>query len=273
MSTSTPARSAARTARQALIRTRESVIFALPERWRGRVASVLPERMVPPEMRPGFFDHFFDAGDPFGFDRNPEEQLKFGRTLEVCGDGPLGRVLELGCAVGTFTEVLAPRASDVLALDVSQAAVDQVLERMRGHQHVRAVAAPIPDEFPDETFDLVVASDVLYYLSVADLKRCLSRIEDVLAVGGAFVAVHYVPRMGSVLKGDEAHDILTEHTRLRHVIAERTEFGPGRARAGRPGQSEGVAHTVPAAGASTRSSQSSRHSGRCSRAQNQAPDV
>ena len=47
----------------------------------------------------------FDEGDPFGFDVHPEEQLKFDRTLEVCGDGPLGRVLELGCAVGTFTEV------------------------------------------------------------------------------------------------------------------------------------------------------------------------
>ena len=72
-------------------------------------------------MRPGFFDHFFDEGDPFGFDRNPEEQLKYARTLEVCGDGTFGRVLELGCAVGTFTELLARRARDVLALDVSQA--------------------------------------------------------------------------------------------------------------------------------------------------------
>lgn len=228
MNTGTSTQPLGHRSRQALIRVRESMIFAVPERWRGRVAAALPARLVPPEMRPGFFDHFFDDGDPFGFDINPEERLKFQKTLEVCGEGPLGRVLELGCAVGSFTEILAPRATDVLALDVSQAAVDQVARRLRDHPNVRAKAMTIPTEFPDETFDLIVASDVLYYLSVEELKQCLGRIEAALADGGSFVAVHYVPRMGSVLNGDEAHDILVAHTTLRHVLAERTEFGEGR---------------------------------------------
>ena len=214
--------------REALLRARNRVIFAIPEAWRGRVAAALPRRLVPPEMRPGFFEHFFDEGDPFGFDRNPEEQLKFRRTLEVCGENALGRVLELGCAVGTFTELLAPRAEEVVALDVSQAAVDRVLERLRGAGNVRGVAMSIPGEFPDGPFDLVVASDVLYYLPVADLKHCVDRIEASLADGGAFVAVHYVPRMGSVLNGEEAHDVIIAHTRLEHTLSERAEFGPGR---------------------------------------------
>lgn len=228
MSTMSSTRAPGRQLRRVLIRARESMIFAVPDRWRGRVAAVLPARLLPPEMRRGFFDHFFDGGDPFGFDVNPEERLKFQKTLEVCGEGPLGRVLELGCAVGTFTEVLAPRAADVLAVDVSQAAVDQVAARLQDHPNVRAKAMNIPAEFPDETFDLVVASDVLYYLSVEELKRCVTRIEAALADGAALVAVHYVPRMGSVLNGDEAHDVLAAHTTLQHVVTERTEFGPGR---------------------------------------------
>lgn len=217
-----------RRSRDALISARGRMIFAVPDAWRGRVAAALPARLVPPEMRPGFFDHFFDDGDPFGFDRNPEEQLKFDKTLEVCGDQTRGRVLELGCAVGSFTEILAPLASDVLAVDVSESAVEQVRRRLDAHPHVRASALAIPDEFPDETFDLVVASDVLYYLPVADLQRCVDRIEACLAAGGAFVAVHYVPRMGSVLNGDEAHDVVVAHTGLAHVLAERAAFGPGR---------------------------------------------
>lgn len=214
--------------KQSLIRAREAAIFAIPDKWRGRVATRLPALLVPPEMRPGFFEHYFDDGDPFGFDLHPEEQLKFRRTLEVCGEGPLGRVLELGCAVGTFTEVLAPRAADLLAVDVSQSAVDQVAQRLHGRPNVRTAAMDLPEEFPDELFDLVVASDVLYYLPVEELVRCIGRIEAVLDHGGALVAVHYVPRMGSVLNGDEAHDVLREHTSLRHVLGERTEFGPGR---------------------------------------------
>jgi len=179
-------------------------------------------------MRPGHFYHFFDEGDPFGFDVNPVERLKFRRTLEVCGDGPLGRVLELGCAVGSFTELLAPRAADILALDVSPAAVTEVARRLRDDPHVHVEAMTIPTEFPGGTFDLVVASDVLYYLPREDVRRCLERIEAALADGGAFVALHYVPRMGSVLNGDETHDILTAHTRLTHVLSERREFGSGR---------------------------------------------
>jgi SAM-dependent methyltransferase len=214
--------------RHTLIRVRESLIFAIPHKWRGRVAEALPSRLVPAEMRAGFFDHFFDDGDPFGFDRHPEERLKFARTLEVCGEGPLGRVLELGCAVGTFTEMLAPRASELLAVDVSQGAVDQLARRLRHHEHVRAATMSIPSDFPEQSFDLIVASDVLYYLSVKDLTDCLSKIESALSDGGAFVAVHYVPRMGSVLNGDETHDILEANTRLRNVLAERLEFGEGR---------------------------------------------
>jgi SAM-dependent methyltransferase len=220
-----------RRSRDALIRARGRVIFAVPDTWRGRVAAALPERLVPPEMRPGFFEHFFDEGDPFGFDRNPEEQLKFARTLEVCGGEGLGRVLELGCAVGSFTEVLAPYADQVVALDVSQSAVDRVAQRLAAQPHVRAVAMSIPAEFPEGTFDVVVASDVLYYLPVVELQRCVEQIHAALADGGAFVAVHYVPRMGSLLNGDEAHDVVTAHAAqlgMRHVLAERAEFGPGR---------------------------------------------
>ncbi len=214
--------------RQALISAREALIFAVPEQWRGRVASAMPARLVPPEMRRGFFDHFFDEGDPFGFDIHPEERLKFRRTLEVCGDAARGRVLELGCAVGSFTELLAPQASDVLAVDVSPAAVAQVRRRMESHPHVAARAMQVPADYPDGPFDLVVASDVLYYLSVAVLRRCVARIEASLSEGGAFVSVHYVPRMGSVLDGDEAHDVITASTTLRHAMGERTEFGVGR---------------------------------------------
>jgi SAM-dependent methyltransferase len=228
MNTHASIRAIDRRARQALILARGAIIFAVPGKWRGRVAAALPSRLVPPEMRPDFFDHFFDEGDPFGFDVNPVEQLKFRRTLEVCGEGPLGRVLELGCAVGSFTELLAPRATDVLALDVSPAAVEQVARRLRDYPNVRSEAMTIPAEFPEGTFDLVVASDVLYYLPVEDVQRCLERIEAAVAEGGSLVAVHYVPRMGSLLDGDETHDLLTAHTKLRHVLGERTEFGAGR---------------------------------------------
>jgi predicted TPR repeat methyltransferase len=190
---------------------------------------VLPSRLAPPLSKPQLVEQFFDArDDPFGFDENPNEQIKFRKTLEACGEGNLGRVLEIGCAVGSFTELIAPRATDLLAIDVSEAAIQQATERMSGHPHVHLEARALPAEFPDGPFDLIIASDVLYYLTVDDLETCLTLIEQRLAPGGALVAVDYLPRVGTLLNGDELHDFLADHTTMSHTLDERIELGQGR---------------------------------------------
>jgi cyclopropane fatty-acyl-phospholipid synthase-like methyltransferase len=215
--------------RRLLGKWRDDLFYAVPPKWRGRVARVLPPRLAPSLTKQAQVESFFDeGGDPFGFDANPKERIKFQRTLEVCGDGDLGRVLEIGCAVGSFTEFIAPRATDVLAIDVSEAAIKQAEERMRGKSHVHLEVRTLPADFPDGPFDLIVASDVLYYLTVDDLKQCLSLIEERLAPDGAFVAVHYIPRVGTLLNGDELHDYLAEHTTLSHTLDERVELGQDR---------------------------------------------
>lgn len=213
-----------------LSRARNAVFYAVPPRWRARVATALPGRLAPPLTQPDLIDHFFDSGgDPFGFDKSPNEQLKFQRTSEVSGNGNLGRVLEIGCAVGSFTELIAPRATHVVAIDVSEPAIEQATQRLQQYPHVKFETRTLPAEFPDGPFDLVIASDVLYYLPVRDVLVCLRQIEAALDPGGALVAVHYIPRVGTLLNGNELHDLLAEHTTLSHTLEERTEFGTGRA--------------------------------------------
>jgi SAM-dependent methyltransferase len=208
---------------------RNDVVYALPERARGGLARALPSRVLPPEMRPDFFDRLYECDeDPFGFDSQPEENLKFDRTLELCGPGPFDHVLEIGCSEGALTELLYPIAKSVLAIDVSSAAVERATLRFRDVPNVRVERRAFPSQLPTGEFDLVVASDVLYYLDLPKLRSSLQAVENALRPGGAFVAVHYVPRMGSVLNGDETHDELLRRTTLAHVHGERTEFGPGR---------------------------------------------
>jgi len=215
--------------RRWLSRARDAMFYALPAKWRPRVAAALPAGLAPPLTKPDRIEQFFDSGgDPFGFDENPNEQLKFRRTLEVSGEGSLGSVLEIGCAVGSFTELLAPRATQVLAIDVSAPAIEQARQRLDQYPHVRVETRTLPAEFPDGPFDLIIASDVLYYLPVDDLRVCLRQIEAALNPGGALVAVDYTPRVGTLLNGDELHEFLAEHTVLSHTLEDRTEFGKGR---------------------------------------------
>lgn len=166
--------------------------------------------------------------DPFRFDSNPDETTKFERTLSVCGSGRLGRVLELGCSVGTFTHLLAPRSDEVLAVDISPTAVGRATERLAHHDNVTCEVRELPDDLPGGPFDVIVASDVLYYWPLRDLLAAIPRMEAALAAGGALVAVHYLPSMGEVLTGDEVHDALARASTLEHTLSECTEFGVGR---------------------------------------------
>jgi SAM-dependent methyltransferase len=147
------------------------------------------------------------AHDPFNFDSNPYEHAKFDDLLEVIGPGPFGRALEVGCSIGTFTERLAPRCDDLLATDISQAAVERARRRLAGHPNVRVERRTIPGEMPDGRFDLIVCSDVLYYLPTWRLRRTLGLLAGRLAPAGAIVSLHWLGEHGAPVPGDEVHDL------------------------------------------------------------------
>jgi SAM-dependent methyltransferase len=147
------------------------------------------------------------AHDPFRFDSNPYEHGKFEDLLGVIGPGPFGRALEVGCSIGSFTERLAPRCGELLATDISQVAVERTRQRLAGHPNVRVERRTIPGEMPDGRFDLIVCSDVLYYLPTWRLRRTLSLLAGRLAPKGAIVSLHYLGEHGAPVSGDEVHDL------------------------------------------------------------------
>ena len=51
----------------------------------------------------------------------------------------------------------------------------------------------IPADLPDGPFDLVVASEILYYLDADELQATLDRLCELLAPGARLVAVHWRP--------------------------------------------------------------------------------
>lgn len=198
---------------------------------RSRLLSTLPGMLEPPAMRgSAYFDQLYrrSGGDPWRFDTSPEERLKFARTLGLCGPGPFESVLEIGCSIGTFTELLAPRCTTLLATDISGQAVRAARGRLAALPQVTCEVRDVRHAFPQGHFDLVVASDVLYYWAIDEIVDVLRHIERGLAPGGILVTLHYVPRIGTVLDGDEVHDLLAQESQLHHVFTDRTEFGVGR---------------------------------------------
>jgi cyclopropane fatty-acyl-phospholipid synthase-like methyltransferase len=175
------------------------------------------------------FERFY-AGehDPFHFDSNPYEAAKFDDLLGVIGEGPFEHALEVGCSIGSFTERLAPRCGDLLATDISQVAVERTQRRLADHANVRVERRTIPRELPEGPFDLIVCSDVLYYLPARRLRRTLGLLAERLAPRGSIVSLHWLGDHGAPVSGDQVHDLQETAWRdLEHVARLRRDgVGP-----------------------------------------------
>ncbi|MFC0712940.1 PIG-L family deacetylase [Cellulomonas biazotea] len=174
--------------------------------------------------RPTLAREFFDAtyarhDDPWGFEDRWYEERKRDLTLAALPDARFGRVLEVGCSIGVLTARLADRCDDLLALDVAPAAVDRARERLAGAPHVRVEVGDVSAAVPDGPWDLVVLSEVGYYLSRADLHRTATRLRERLAPGGAVVAVHWRhPVAAYPLGGDDVHRVLARALDLPRLV-------------------------------------------------------
>ena len=212
-----------------------AVFARTPARTRSWVVARLPRPLVPRFMRASatydveFWDCFYTKVDPWGFDRHAHERQKYEQTLAVCGPGPFGRVLEIGCGEGAFTELIAPQAREVVAMEISAVAAARARQRLAPFPGVTVKAASFPNAIPEGPFDVVVVSDTFLYVPVPDIERGLPRLEAAMAPNGALVAVDYVGgRTYALLTGDEVHDVLVRSTNLAHTFSERREIGEGR---------------------------------------------
>lgn len=139
--------------------------------------------------RQTFWDDIFRDVDPWNY-ASPYEQEKYDRQLDLLPEAP-GLVLELACAEGRFTERLAPRVGQLIATDIASKAVERARARCSalGNVEVRQldlIADPLP-----EGLDLIVCSEVLYFLKGTDqLAEVAARFAAALKPGGRILAAH-----------------------------------------------------------------------------------
>ncbi len=156
-------------------------------------------------LSPAYFDGLYTGEtDPWGFETSPYERAKYEATLASLPRERYASALELGCSIGVFTRQLARRCDALLAVDVAASALALARERCRDLPQVRFEQAVAPRDWPAGTFDLVVLSEVIYYLDRTDMTALAARVASSLAPGGEAVLVHWLGETDYPLSGDEA---------------------------------------------------------------------
>ena len=167
------------------------------------------------------FDPLFaQSADPWHFEGSWYEERKRNIVLACLPHRRYASVFEPGCAGGYLSEHLAQRTDRLLAWDGSERAVQYTTDRLRAHPHCTAAQGWIPNQWPDESFDLIVLSELLYYLPEQDIKsiaqRC--RANALPGVATTVLACHWLrPFQNFPLGGTAAHAILHADLQMTQV--------------------------------------------------------
>ncbi len=162
------------------------------------------------------------SDDPWGFRTRWYERRKRALLLANLPRETFGSAWEIGCSNGELSAALAPRCDRLLASDGNDRAVALARRRLDEWDHVHVARLWLPDQWPPDTFDLVVMSEFAYFLSRTDFLQLVPRLSHCLTADGVFVACHWRhPVDCGDLTGDEIHE--TFATALPWTVASRHE--------------------------------------------------
>lgn len=122
------------------------------------------------------FDQVYELdSDPWAYENSWYEQRKRSLTLGLLGRPTYRHILEIGCSIGYTTRELAPRCQTLTATDASAKALSHAAELLADQANVELIQGTVPLQWPKssdpEPFDLVVLSEIGYYLSLQDLGQ------------------------------------------------------------------------------------------------------
>ena len=146
--------------------------------------------------------------DPWSFVSSDYEREKYDVTLGALARPQYARGLEIGCSIGVLTRRLADRCESLLATDIAEEPLFEARRRCADAQWVKFARMAAPGEWPSGWFDLILLSEVVYYLSAADVDHLAERILGSLAPRGDLVLVHWTEETDYPLSGDEAAERL-----------------------------------------------------------------
>jgi SAM-dependent methyltransferase len=169
-----------------------------------------------------YFERMYrDREDPWGFTDRWYEERKRALTMAMLPCRRFRRVFEPGCSIGNLTALLVDRWDEILASDIVDAALHRARERLSeavSEGRARVQKWSLRWSWPDEVFDLIVLSEVCFYVTAPELDRLLDSACAHLDAGGVLLAAHWRHVVDDYpMTADAAHERLRRHRDLRSM--------------------------------------------------------
>ncbi|MBO1768300.1 bifunctional PIG-L family deacetylase/class I SAM-dependent methyltransferase [Allobranchiibius sp. GilTou38] len=161
-------------------------------------------------------------GDPWQVRSSDYESRKRDLTVSMLPARRFARAYEPGCSVGELSAALAPHCDSLICQDLSATAVQEATARLAAYPQVQVRQGSVPRDWPEGDFDLIVLSEIGYFLSPVDLDAVLRRARMTLRSGGYVLLCHWAhPIEGWELDGRDVHaragQLLDLPVHARHV--------------------------------------------------------
>lgn len=162
-----------------------------------------------------FADLYASSEDPWAFRTRWYEKRKRDLVMASLPRQCYQRVFEPACANGELSALLAERCANLLCQDLDPTAIALAGERLAGLRNVSVELARLPADWPGGRFDLIVLSEVGYYLDPTDWLQVIEQSVASLAYDGGLLACHWKhPIAGCPQDGREVHRMLARHLPL-----------------------------------------------------------
>ncbi|MDR6711537.1 hypothetical protein J2W83_001131 [Pseudomonas hunanensis] len=166
-----------------------------------------------------FAELYADNDDPWAFRTRWYERRKRELVMASLPRQYYEWVFEPACANGELSVLLADRCASLLCQDLDPTAVNLARERLSAVSHASVELGRLPADWPGQSFDLIVLSEVGYYLNPTDWLQVIEQSVASLDDDGGLLACHWRhPIAGCPQDGRAVHDLLARHLPLYRVF-------------------------------------------------------
>jgi 2-polyprenyl-3-methyl-5-hydroxy-6-metoxy-1,4-benzoquinol methylase len=166
------------------------------------------------------FDALYtDNPDPWDYLTSDYERHKYDATLAALPRPVYRQGLEIGCSIGVLSRRLACRCEHMLAVDVSSVAIERASSAGELPRNLTFMRCDVSRHWPDGHYDLIVLSEILYFLEEDEIDLLTERMTRDLQVSGHCIILNWIGDQETTIAGQKATARLTEALSLHRSCA------------------------------------------------------